>query len=102
MNDILKQLYEGDIHIEEQLVPTTEEYCKQKARIRELEEAFYKILPSELKDDFTKIIEARIRLTGIEVEEACIEGMRIGGRIANAFYNRPKAALIGENCEFEP
>ena len=102
MNDILRQIYEGDMHLEEQLVPTTEEYHKQKARVRELEEAFYEILPIELKDDFARIIEERIRLTGIEVEEACIDGMRIGGQIANAFYNRVKTAPIGENCEFDP
>ena len=102
MNDVLRQIYEGDMHLEEQMVPTTEEYYKQKARVRELEDAFYEALPIELKDDFVRIIEARIRLTGIEVEEACIDGMRIGGQIANAFYNGMKTSPIGENCEFAP
>lgn len=26
MNDILRRIYEGDLHLEEQMVPTTEEY----------------------------------------------------------------------------
>lgn len=102
MNDILRQIYEGDLHLEEQMVPTTEEYYKQKARVRELEDAFYEALPFELKDDFVGIIEARIRLTGIEVEEACLDGMRLGGQIASAFYKRPESFPNVENSELEP
>lgn len=102
MKDILRRIYEGDIHLEEQMVPTTEEYHKQKALVRELEDAFYEILPAEFKDDYIRIIEERIRLAGIEVEEACLDGMRIGGQIATAFFRRSKTQTNDENCEFEP
>ena len=95
MKDILRQIYEGDVYLEEQMIPTTEEYLKQKERVRALEEAFYENLPLDLKDDFAEIIEARIRLTGIEVEEACLDGMRVGGRIATAFFSGQKKQTDG-------
>lgn len=102
MNDILRRIYEGDLHLEEQMVPATEEYYKQKALVRELEDAFYEILPAEFKDDYIRIIEERIRLAGIEVEEACLNGMRLGGQIASAFYKRHESFPNMENSESEP
>lgn len=102
MKDILKEIYEGDIHLEEMMVPTTEEYLKQKALVRELEEAFYEVLPTELKDDFARIVEERIRLAGIQVEEACMDGMRVGGQIAVALLKNPKTGSDSKICEFEP
>lgn len=102
MQDILRQIYRGDFHLEEQMIPTTEEYLSQKKKVRELEDAFYEKVSLELKDDFIELIEARIRLTGIEVEEACLDGMRIGGMIASAFFDGRKTLPFDRNYELEP
>ena len=102
MKDILRQIYRGDFHLEEQMVPTTEEYLRQKEKVRELEDAFYENVPLELKDDFIELIEARIRLTGIEVEEACLDGMRVGGQIASAFFGGQNTLPFERIYEFEP
>ena len=90
MKDILRQIYAGELYPEEQRVPATEEYVKQQEKIRALESAFCEKLPLELKDAYIEMIEAYTRLTGIAVEEACVYGMRIGGKIASAFFLDPK------------
>lgn len=97
MNGILRQIYEGEFHMEENHIPKTEAYVRQRAKTIRLESDFFDQLPRELQADFEELTRERILLTGIEVEEGVLEGMRIGAQIANALGYKPEG--IGDVLE---
>lgn len=83
-DDILRDIYAGEVHMEENMMPQTQEYKERLADVRRMERAFREALPEELCREFTHLTEARAQLTGMEVEHACLTGMRSGARMLMA------------------
>jgi len=87
-DDILRDIYAGEVHMEECMMPTSQEYKERLASVRRMERAFREALPEELGREFTRLTEARSQLTGMEVEHACLTGMRSGAQMLLALLKK--------------
>ena len=101
MKDILKQLYDGGFDLAEQITPDTATYKAQLARVAALDRAFRTALPEALHADYDVLVKARHTLTAIEVKEACMKGMKIGGRLAAELLNGYEESENHGETEFE-
>lgn len=86
--NILRQLYEGEIHPEEHKAALSEdEEAERKALLRRQEE-FYKELGAEYGEKFMEIMEEAAYVKGYELEASFVEGMRMGGQIVFAMLGK--------------
>lgn len=100
--NILKALYRGALHMEETLTPRTPAYRRQQQKVLELEAALRAALPPELRDDLDRLSQARLLLTGIEVEEACLTGMKTGAQLLSALLDEDSPADFRADSTIEP
>ena len=93
MNSILKELYHGMIHPEEEYQPT-EEIRQRRQAIDECQQNLLekvKEIDPELGGKIGRMIEEENRAGAMEMEEAYIQGMRMGARLALALLENRKA-----------
>jgi len=102
MKDILKRLYDGEIYPAEQIVVTSKAYKEKLANAVAIEQGFRDRLPPDMKQVFSDILHMRNELESMEIEKACIEGMKIGGRLAAELLNGHEESENHGETEFEP
>lgn len=100
--NIPKALYRGALHMEETLTPRTPAYRNQQQQVLELEAALRAALPPELRDDLDRLSQARLLLTGIEVEEACLTGMKTGARLLLSLVGKDALSDFRADSTIEP
>ena len=89
MDNVLKELYHGMIHPEEEYQPTVEIRRKRQEideRQRILLENTKEIDPG-LSREMKELLEAENNLDALEMEEIYIQGMRMGARLALALLD---------------
>ncbi|MBQ7885757.1 MAG: hypothetical protein IJ313_02565 [Clostridia bacterium] len=91
MDKILQELYHGMIHPEEEYQPRGEEHCRKIKEIAAQKAALLEKLEQnnlELRREVEALLDATNAADAVDMEEAYIQGMRMGAKLA--------LALLGE------
>ena len=82
MNQLLEQLYMGEINVNEYFDPRTKEPLAQAIQqTRELEANFHASLTSEQQKVFEELMEQRVDATTREYINIFVEGFRMGAKL---------------------
>lgn len=100
--DILRALYSGTLHLEETLTPHSPAYHNQQQKVLALEAALRAALSSELRGELDRLTQARLVLTGLEVEEACLTGMKTGARLLLSLVGKDAPSDFRPDSTIEP
>ena len=102
MSSILEKIYDGELDLEAKMTPDTEEYRRLLGQVIALDSAFRAQLPQTLVPVYEAVISARLALTGEEVRQACLKGMKTGGRMMAELLDVRDSHVFGKDSEFEP
>ena len=84
MEDILNMLYRGEIHPEENYRPILPELIEARKEYAGHRDALYEELDEPIKEKVEALLEERTFVTSYEIEDAYVQGMRLGAKIAAA------------------
>ena len=92
MESILKDLYHGRIHLEEEYQPT-KEIRQMRKKIDECQQALLEKLKEtepNLQKEMNALLEAENITDAMEMEEVYIQGMRMGAKLTLALLGEKK------------
>lgn len=81
MDNIIKQLYNGELYPAEQFRPMQEEYIKKRKSINSHYEDFIKKLGTPLDKEFINIMDEQLDLLPFEASDMFTDGFRLGARM---------------------
>jgi len=84
MDGILNQLYRGEIHPEETYRPMMPELMKMRREFIEHRETLLSELDDKIKNRVRELLEERTLVSSYEIEDAYVQGMRLGAKMAAA------------------
>lgn len=90
MEDILNKLYRGEIHPEETYRPEMPELIEMRRKFVERREALLAQLDDEIRQKVRELLEERTFVSSYEIEDAYVQGMKLGARITAALLKDPK------------
>lgn len=90
MEDILNKLYRGEIHPEETYRPEMPELIEMRRKFVERREALLAQLDDEIRQKVQELLEERTFVSSYEIEDAYVQGMKLGARITAALLKDPK------------
>ena len=90
MNNILNQFYRGEIHPEETYRPEMPEFIEMRRGFVERREALLAQLDDEIRKKVQELLEERTFVASYEIEDAYVQGMKLGARITAALLKDPK------------
>ena len=102
MSSILEKIYDSELDLEAKMAPDTEEYRRLLGQVIALDSALRAQLPQALVPAYEAVVAARLTLTGEEVRQACLKGMKIGGKMMAELLDLHDSHVFGDDSEFEP
>lgn len=81
MDDILKQLYNGEIYPEEQYHPILEEHKKLQKKQYQKYEDFISKIGSPLDKEFERILDEQFDILSLDFFQMFSDGFRLGARM---------------------
>jgi len=90
MNNILNQLYRGEIHPEETYRPEMPELIEMRRKFVERREALLSELDDKTRKKVQELLEERTFVSSYEIEDAYVQGMKLGAKIVSALLKDPK------------
>jgi hypothetical protein len=98
-NPILEQLYDGEIHPAEQIVPSSPEYKELAHKIELEKEYFWSILSKADNERFDEFCEMYAAIQIIFGYEDFAAGYKLGARLTFAAFEDDKKADSNDNEE---
>ncbi|WP_290771437.1 DUF6809 family protein [Anaerofustis sp.] len=86
MNNLLIDLYEGNINPSEYIDTIIDEYEVELREKTILEEKFCSKLDENMQNEFYNILERWIKVYPMELRNSFIEGYKLGCRMTNEIY----------------
>jgi len=90
MENILNKLYRGEIHPEETYRPSIPELMKMRREFVEHREALLSELDDKTRNKVQELLEERTFVSSYEIEDAYVQGMRLGAKMAAALLKDQK------------
>ena len=88
MNSILNQLYRSEIRPDEEDKPMMEELVQARRDFVRKRENLYTELEEPMRNRIQALLEERMELAALEMEDAYVRGMRMGAKMALALMER--------------
>ena len=82
MDSILNQIYRGEIHPEEDYRPVMQELLDMRREFAEHREKLLSELDEKTQEKVRKLLEERTFVSSYEIEDAYVQGMKLGARMA--------------------
>jgi len=90
MEDVLNKLYRGEIHPEETYRPEMPELIEMRRKFVERREALLSELDDKTRKKVQELLEERTFVSSYEIEDAYVQGMKLGARITAALLKDSK------------
>jgi len=90
MENILNKLYRGEIHPEETYRPEMPELIEMRRKFVERREALLSELDDKTRKKVQELLEERTFVSSYEIEDAYVQGMKLGARITAALLKDSK------------
>lgn len=87
MDHILKKLYCGAIHPNENFENCSKELSKKEAQAIRSYDSLIKKLPEELKKECMKMIDDHCALLSLDMEQNFIDGFCLGAQLISEVFN---------------
>ena len=81
MNNIIEQMYNGDLFPSGKLEYSGEDYCKAMDELVSIEDTLLKTYP-QIYDSFRKYQDAQIQIMSLSNGQEFVRGFRVGAQIA--------------------
>ena len=81
MREVLKKLYKGEIHPEEEYYPKTEEQRQRLRKIGDTQERLLSGLSDRTKREWIDLLNEMNYASADDMEQAYIEGVRMGAAL---------------------
>lgn len=82
MESMLNQLYRGEIHPEEDYRPVIQELLDMRREFAEHREKLLSELDGQMREKVRELLEERTFVSAYEIEDAYVQGMKLGARMA--------------------
>ena len=82
MDSILNQLYRGEIHPEEDYRPVIQELLDMRREFAEHREKLLSEFDGQTREKVRELLEERTFVSSYEIEDAYVQGMKLGARMA--------------------
>ncbi len=92
MDSILNQLYKGEIHPEENYRPVMQELLDMRREFAEHREKLLSELDEQTQEKVRELLEERTFVSSYEIEDAYVQGMKLGARMAVELLGEEKKA----------
>ena len=92
MESILNQLYRGEIHPEETYRPVLPELIEVRKEFISHRDALLAELDEKTREKVQALFEERTFVSSYEIEDAYVQGMRLGARMTVALLEEEKKA----------
>ena len=92
MESILNQLYRGEIHPEETYRPVLPELIEVRKEFISHRDALLAELDEKTREKVQALFEERTFVSSYEIEDAYVQGMRLGARMTVALLGEEKKA----------
>ena len=92
MEDILNLLYRGELHPVENYRPMMPELIEARRAFVEHREALLVRLEEKMRKEVQELFEERTFVASYEIEDAYVQGMRLGARMAIGLLEEEKKA----------
>jgi len=92
MESILNQLYRGEIHPEETYRPVLPELIEARKEFIGHRDALLAELDEKTREKVQALFEERTFVSSYEIENAYVQGMRLGARMTAALLGEEKKA----------
>ena len=90
MENILNMLYRGEIHPEETYQPVTPELIEVRDAFIAHRDALFAELDEEIRVKVQELFEERTFVSSYEIEDAYVQGMKMGARMITALLGEEK------------
>lgn len=90
MENILEQLYKGELYPYSKFQTTIEEFKENREKAFASYSVFLEKLPPDLKDEFAQLIDKYLDLLPLELQQNFIDGFRIGARMMTEVFLSPQ------------
>ena len=90
MENILNILYRGELHPEENYQPVMPELIEEKKAFAALRDALLLELDEETREKVESLLDARTLVSAYEIEDAYVQGMRLGAKMAAELLRETK------------
>ena len=90
MENILNMLYRGEIRPEETYHPEMPELIEMRNAFAQHRDALLAQLEGTTREKVQDLFEERTFVSSYEIEDAYVQGMKIGAKIAAALLKEPK------------
>jgi len=88
MDNLLRDLYEGDINPSMEVKHFIEEYAIELRAKTNAEDEFCAKLDKDMQNEFYDILERWIKVYPMELREAYINGYKLGARMMAEVYSK--------------
>ena len=92
MESILNQLYRGEIHPEETYRPVLPELIEVRKEFISHRDAVLAQLDEQTREKVRDLLDKRTLVSAYEMEDAYVQGMRLGARMTAALLEEEKKA----------
>jgi len=92
MDSILNQLYRGEIHPEENYRPVMPELIEMRREFVKHRDALLAELDENRRKKVMSLLEERTLVSSYELEDAYVQGMKLGARMAVELLEEGKKA----------
>ena len=92
MESVLNQLYRGEIHPEESYHPMMMELIEMRKTFIKHRDTLLKELDGQIKEKVQILLEERTLVSSYEIEDAYVQGMRLGAKLAVSLLDERKKA----------
>lgn len=89
MENILEQLYKGELYPYSKFNITIEQFKLDRDKAFQSYSTFLEKLPDDLKDEFIQLIDDHLDLLPLELEQNFIDGFCIGARMMIEVHTFP-------------
>ena len=90
MEDVLNKLYRGEIHPEETYRPEMPELIEMRRKFVERREALLSELDDKTRKKVQELLEERTFVSSYEIEDAYVQGMKMGAKMIAALLKEEK------------
>jgi len=90
MEDILNQLYRGEIHPEETYRPEMPELIEVRKEFAAYRDALLVQMDEQTREKVQALLDRRVFVSSYEMEDAYVQGMKMGAKLAAALLKDQK------------
>lgn len=90
MQNVLTELYYGEIRPYEDFLPSYEQYKEQWKHLHKHYDGFVEKLPPSLFEEFNKVMEENIADVNLDMQEMFTEGFCLGVKMMIEIFTRGK------------